>query len=119
MYWIISRISAFLLCNFYISISYAAVPDISCGALPGCGDSKIESWDQIYGVLWNIIAALIQYVAIFAVIAVMIWWIMYLISSWDEEKIKKAKTVIIWSLVWVFVSVAAWSIINVVNNFRI
>jgi len=103
----------------WVSLSFAAVPDIDCGALPWCGESNIESWDAIYGVLWNIVALLIQYVAVIAVLAVMVGWIMYLISSGDEERIKKAKNVIIWALVWVFISVAAFWIINIINNFRV
>lgn len=44
---------------------------------------------------------------------------MYLISSGDEEKTKKAKNVIIWALIGVFLSVGAMALINIVNNFRI
>lgn len=101
----------------FLSFGFAA-PDVECGGLPGCSDAGV-SGAGVYGILWNIIALMIKYVAVIAVIAVMIGWIMYLISSWDEEKTKKAKNVIIWALVGVFISVAAWSIINILNNFRI
>lgn len=95
-----------------------AVPDVDCGGLPGCSDAGVSgSW--VYDILGNIIALLIKYIAVIAVIAVMIGGIMYLVSSGDEEKTKKAKSVIIWALVGVFISVAAWSLINILNNFRI
>jgi hypothetical protein len=61
----------------------------------------------------------IKYVAVVAVITLMISGIMYLVSGWEEEKVKKAKTWIIWSLVWVFFSVSAWWIINVLNSLSI
>jgi uncharacterized membrane protein len=73
----------------------------------------------VYDILGNIITLLIKYVAVIAVIAVMIGGIMYLISSGDEEKTKKAKNTIIWALVGVFTSVAAWSLIDIINNFTI
>jgi len=41
---------------------------------------------------------------------------MYLISGGEEEKVKKAKTWIIWSLVGVFLSISAWGIIGILNE---
>lgn len=99
---------------FYFSVS-AAAPDIECGGLPGC------EWavDWVTSVIGNVIAEGIKYVAVIAVLAVMYGGIMYLLSSGDEEKTWKAKNVILWSLVGVILSVAAWSLINILNNFRI
>lgn len=107
----------FLLSVIFISQAHATKgPDINCdGLLPGC------SWSNnnvVFTFIWNLIATGIKYVAVIAVIAVMYGWVLYLISAWEEEKTKKAKNVIIWSLVWVFTSVAAWSLINILNNFR-
>lgn len=68
---------------------------------------------------WYFIELFIQFVAVIAVISLMIAWIMYLISGWEEEKVKKAKSWIIWSLIWVFLSIAAWGIINAINNILI
>lgn len=102
----------------FIGNAYAAAPTVNCGGLPWCWDDA-NNVDSIYGVIWNIIALMIQYITVLAVLAVMIWGIMYLLALWDEEKAKKAKNIIIWSLVWVFLSVSAWSIIGIVNNFNI
>ncbi len=44
---------------------------------------------------------------------------MYLLSGGDEEKVKKAKMWITWSLIGVLLSVSSWYIINIINNFRI
>lgn len=70
-------------------------------------------------VWWELISNMIKYVAVIAVISVMISWIMYLLSNWEEEKVKKAKNWIIWSLVWVFLSISAMAIIKIINNILI
>jgi hypothetical protein len=67
----------------------------------------------------NIIWQLMQFVAVIAVIALIISGIMYLVSWWAEEKVKKAKTWIMWSLIWVLLSISAWGIINMLNNIKI
>jgi len=95
-----------------------AVPDVECWGLPGCSTAAVTG-SGVYGIIGNVITLLIKYVAVIAVIAVMIGWVMYLLSSWDEEKTKKAKSLIIWALVGVFISISAWSLINIINNFRI
>jgi hypothetical protein len=67
----------------------------------------------------NFIALLIEYVAVIAVMAVMISGIMYILSGGEEEKVKKAKDWIIWSLLGVFFSVMGLFIINTLNNINI
>lgn len=101
-----------------LQIDVFAVPDIECSGLPGC-DGWVSSETNIYGIIWSIIALLIKYVAVFAVLAVMYGGILYLISSGDEEKTKKARTVIIWALVGTFLSVSAWTLINILNRIVI
>lgn len=68
---------------------------------------------------WKFVSILIKYIAVIAVISLMIAWIMYLLSWWEEEKAKKAKNWVIWSLVWVFLSVFAWTIVNFINQLYI
>lgn len=68
----------------------------------------------------NVFASeLIKFVAAVAVIALMLSWIMLIISGWQEEKFKKAKTWFIWSLIWVLVSLSAWFLISFLNNLSI
>lgn len=62
---------------------------------------------------------MIKYTAVLAVVALMIAGIMYLVSGGEEERVKKAKKWIIWSLIGVLVSVSAWFIVNVINNLYI
>lgn len=105
---------------FFTSIGWAfsAAPPVNCGWLPGCDSSSFDDV-SIFGIIWNLISLMIQYITVFAVLAVMYGGIMYLVSSGEEEKTKKAKNIIIWALAWVFLSVAAWSIIGILNNFSI
>jgi len=108
------KIALFFVFLLYLEQSFAAVPDIDCWGLP-CPSSETS----LYWVIGKVITAGIKYVAVIAVLAVMFWWIMYLISSGQEEKTKKAKNIIIWALVWTFLSVWAWGLINIINNFRL
>lgn len=114
---------------FFLDVLAAnRAPEFNCIWLPWCTDTVIEdpwmpaenlSWNVVFWITTRLIILLIKYVAVIAVISIIISWIMYLISMWDEEKAKKAKNWIIWSLVWVFVSISAWWIINMINNIEI
>jgi len=106
--------------------SKSILPKVNCYWLPGCVDKKIEaptppSRTKNLGmeVVTNVIWTAIQYVAVFAVLALIWSGIMYLVSWWEEEKVKKAKSWITWSLVWVLLSTTAWWIINMINHLKI
>lgn len=110
-----------------VNISYSATPDVNCAWLPWCANStsittpsKVNIANNIWAKFMSkFIWEFIQIVAVFAVFALIFSGIMYLLSAWEEEKANKAKKWIIWSLVWVFVSISAWWIINFLNNIRI
>lgn len=109
-----------------INFVYGEAPKINCFWLPGCVDKNkaTPSSATVSNNVWvelitNIIWQAIMFVAVIAVIALIISWIMYLISWWEEEKTKKAKIWIIWSLAGVFLSISAWFIINLLNNLKI
>jgi len=106
--------------------SKSILPKVNCYWLPGCVDKNIEkptppSRTQNLGmdVITNVIWTSIQYVAVFAVLALIWSGIMYLVSWGEEEKVKKAKSWITWSLVWVLLSTTAWWIINMINHLKI
>jgi len=92
------------------------VPKVNCNGLPWCND---YSDDVVIKAATNITATTIKFVAVFAVIALMIAWIMYMLSEWQEEKTKKAKNWIIWSLVWVILSTSAYYIVWMIDNIKI
>lgn len=98
------------------SLAFSASPVEDCWWHPICGTSW---WDGVFTTIGEVIALGIRYVAVIAVIAVMIGGIMYLISWGQEEKTKQAKNIIIWALVGTFLSVSAWWLISIVNNFRL
>jgi len=115
-----------ILLFFFNCIVFASTPIINWVWLPGNDDTDImdpsnPSLTQNIGIQFiaSVIWEIIQFIAVIAVIALIISGIMYLISAWEEEKTKKAKTWIIWSLVWVFLSISAWWIINIINGLTI
>ena len=108
------------------SNAFAWAPEVNCVWLPGCDSNSLtnpisidENNDIWIEVISSIIWETIQFVAVIAVIALIISWMMYLVSWGEEEKTKKAKTWIIWSLVWVVLSISAWWIINILNQIII
>jgi len=99
-----------------------------CSGLPGCPKENFEvdvkgrqptGDTAVFQFLAKVISQGIQYVAVVAVISLMISGIMFLLASGEEEKITKARKWIIWSLGGVLLSVSAWSIINLLNSFTI
>jgi len=116
---------------FAVNVAFAAGPNtdaprVNCIGLPGCPDKDIESpggYNPKQNVTWEwidaLISELIKYVAVVGVISIMISGIMYMVSGWEEEKVKKAKSWIIWTLVWVFLSVSALWIIYLLNSLSI
>lgn len=69
--------------------------------------------------LFVIIKEVTKYVAILAIIATMIGWLMFLFSAWSDEKVKKAKNVIIYSIIWVLVSIASYTLVDIINNLTL
>ena len=102
---------------------YSAAPVVNCIWLPWCADSEVSNPlpSEISKNIWttfvtNIISEMIQYVAVIAVLSLMFSWIMYLVSWWEEEKTKRAKNWIMWSLIGVFLSISAYGIVKIINN---
>ncbi|MDQ7022614.1 MAG: hypothetical protein Q9M97_03675 [Candidatus Gracilibacteria bacterium] len=67
----------------------------------------------------NIIAEMIKYVAVLAVIALMISGVMYMFSDGDEEKTKKAKSWILWSLTAVVLSISSYYIVTTIVGIQV
>ena len=99
----------FIVVILNFSILLAKWPPILDDWLPSSGvDNPIEK------VFSNFIAEMIKYVAVLAVIALMISWVMYMFSDWEEEKTKKAKSWILWSLVAVILSISSYYIVTTI-----
>jgi amino acid permease len=69
--------------------------------------------------LGNIISTLIEYVGVVSVVSIILSWFMMLLSWGDEEKVNKAKKWIVYSLIWVFVSLSSFWIIKIMDNLNI
>lgn len=65
------------------------------------------------------IAETIKYVGLLAVFSLTIWWIMYIVSFWEDAKIKKARNLIVYSIVWVVVAWMAYALVWIVNSIGI
>ena len=102
--------------NLFWWSSSSAWPDIAGAWLPWAS----SSWDEIISTyIPRLITTIIKYTAVIAVIWIIISWIMYMLSFWREDKAKKAKNWIIYSLVWVLISVSAFAIINLINSIKL
>lgn len=125
LYLLVSVLSSLLFFEF----SYWVAPNLNCAWLPWCTDgeddlSNPKPPEKIEQNIWldvisSLIAEVIKYIAVIAVLSLMISGIMYMVSWGDEEKTKRAKNWIIWSLLWVFLSISAFWIIKVINNLSI
>ena len=78
-------------------------------------DMKMETWVRRLLLHWAI-----NLWSVFAILAV--FWIVYgsfmlVISTWEEEKIKKAKNIVKWSIIWFLAVVTAGTLISIVTNF--
>lgn len=81
---------------------------------------KLKSDNNIlFSMLGNIISTLIQYVGVVSVVSIILSWFMMLLSWGDEEKVNKTKKWIIYSLIWVFVSLSSFWIIKIMDNLNI
>ena len=119
------KIIVILFLLWWVSVSYAqpTPPAIYCeGSLPWCNNdstnakaTKIKENPAIK-LASKVIAEWIKYTTAISVIAIMLAWLMYMFSFWEEEKTKKAKQWIIWSLVWVLFSVSAYSIVLILDS---
>lgn len=87
-------------------------PEVISGGLPGWRGLSVDFFI-------NFINKFIWWVAVFAVFALIFSWLMYILSGGDDEKAKKAKKWILWTLSWVIISSFSWVIILFLNNISL
>ncbi|TSC79100.1 MAG: hypothetical protein G01um101429_607 [Parcubacteria group bacterium Gr01-1014_29] len=67
-----------------------------------------------FGSLLNVIITVLMVLAT----VVFLWGIVkYLTAGGDEEKIKEARSMIIWGIIFLAVMVAVWAFVNIVLDF--
>ncbi len=96
------------------SISAALDKCLDWSALVDVWDATIDNggWFQNYIKKWTNNIAL--YLGVFAVFAIVFGAIMLTISTWEDEKISKAKNIIKWWLIWFIAVITASFIINLI-----
>ncbi len=57
--------------------------------------------------------------AVLGVIGITWWGIEMILSVWEDEKLKKARKTVIYSIVGVVVAGLAYGVVNLVGNFRL
>lgn len=75
--------------------------------------STVRSVD---GLIKNIISFLTYVIPSLAVCGVMIWWVMVMVSRWDEDLLSKWKASIGYSSLWFAISILAYLIIQLVQS---
>lgn len=67
-------------------------------------------FEYIQAVIWY----LIWFIFFIALVYVLYAWFNILVSSWEEEKIKKSKSIISYVIIWIIIMFSAYSIVNFV-----
>ncbi len=68
--------------------------------------------------LWNLITYAIGIAGVLGVIGVTWWGIQMILSSGEDEKMKKARYILIYSLIGVLVAGLAYGVVDTVSRFR-
>lgn len=58
----------------------------------------------------RVVIYILWFLSIIAVILIIYAWFNMLTSAWDDEKAKKSKTIIIYSIIWLVIIFLAWPI---------
>ena len=87
------------------------------------GDIKRPEWTVGFtGVgtfIANIIAYAIGFAGILGVIGITWWGIQMILSTGNDEKLKKWRFIMIYSIVWVILAGLAYGIVNIVGELKI
>lgn len=60
----------------------------------------------------KILAYLLTFLKLLAIILIIYAWFLMLTAVWDEEKFKKWKTIIIFTIIWLIIIYLAWPIVT-------
>jgi len=74
----------------------------------------VENEKKASQYIQDIVKYILSFLALVATLIIIYAWFTVLISVWDEEKTKKSKQMIIYSIIWLVIIFMAWPIINFV-----
>ncbi len=102
----------------FVSLAFAddALPNPQSLGLPFEGS---DSHNDVARSISQIIREIVKYVGVLAVLALTYGGFLFMTSFSEDEKVKKAKAIVQYSLIGVILSVAAYSIIDIVNELRL
>ena len=86
---------------------------LSSSSLVNWNDLQI-SWKWFPLKIKNLVNNISLYLWILSVLAIVIGSLMMTLSTWEEEKIKKAKDIVKWWIIWFIWLISASAIINLV-----
>ena len=94
----------------------------NCATVNGASDGAIDpqfgdAANSIKILVSSIAVKVISFGALFAIGALVWSWIQYNLSSGDDEKVKKAKTTWIYSLIGLLILLVAFPMVNIVVEF--
>lgn len=81
------------------------------GQLTVRGDDLIV-WDQTNAIINNFIRNLWVLLSIWAIIMIVYSGLLMTLSGWNDEKIKKWKDLLKWTLIWYIALLTAWWIVS-------
>lgn len=115
----VSVLVAIVSALFFFSTSFAftgdALPQAQTMGLPFEGAT---GRDATYPIA-VIIRETIKYIGLFAILVISWGGIQFLTSIGNDEKVKHAKQTIMYALIWVVLSVVAYTIVDIINSLRV
>lgn len=132
---LLSTISFFILLFLSFNNSFASCTDFFClwdtpeeiqyckwdtCSLTGWIE-KVKGWvkwietERTFSVyIQDVIAYLIWFLFFIALAYILYAWFKILVSSWEEEELKKSKSIIAYVIIWIIIIFLAYSIVNFV-----
>jgi hypothetical protein len=75
---------------------------------------KVEAWGGFQNQIQTWTKNIALYLWVFAVWSIVLWGLMLTLSAWEEEKIKKAKDIVKWGIIWFLWIITASAIISII-----
>lgn len=105
--------------NSFYAVAWTALININSVAAADAGsmfwrDKVTVGWEEraLETAAQSYVSTFATFLAIIAVLFAVWWGFNILTAAWDEEKVKKWKTIIIQALMWLLIIFLAQSIIN-------
>ncbi len=78
-----------------------------------------DQWTTLDVMIMNLIAWILTFLGIIAVIIFIVAWFMIMTAGWDDDKVKKGKTWMINAIIWIVVIFIAHSIVQWILSFMV